>query len=359
MSSNSFGQLLKLTTYGESHGTSIGGILDGFPSGIKINTQFIQQQLTRRRPGQSKITTSRNELDKIIFLSGIYDNKSTGTPIAFSVQNSNQRSSDYSDIAQNYRPSHADFTYDQKFGFRDFRGGGRSSARTTISQVVGGSLAQHILWKEKIEIYAYTSSVGNIELKTPYSELDLSQIENNIIRCPDEKIAKNMISYIETIKAEGDTVGGTITCVIKNIPIGLGEPVFEKLNARLGFAMLGINAVKGFEIGSGFNGTVLKGSEHNDIFYKQNNDIKTRTNFSGGIQGGISNGQDIYFKVAFKPVATILKKQETINKQLESSTINPKGRHDPCVVPRAIPIVEAMAALVVADFYLINKSRKL
>jgi len=359
MSKNTFGNILRLTTFGESHGKALGGILDGFPAGIEIDFDFINKQLERRRPGQSKITTSRRELDKVNFLSGIFEGKSTGAPIAFVIENTNQRSGDYSDLAQIYRPSHADFTYQQKYGNRDYRGGGRTSARVTVSQVVGGSLAQHILWRENIKINAFTSSVGKIKLDKPIKEIDLSKIESNIVRCPDAKTAKKMISVIEEVKKQGDTIGGVVSCVIKNTPIGLGEPVFQKLHAQMGAAMLGINAVKGFEIGSGFSGTEMKGSQHNDIFDIENDKIVTKTNNSGGIQGGISNGQDIYFKVAFKPVATILMAQETININGEKTTINPKGRHDPCVVPRAVPIVESMAALVLADFYLMNKAFKL
>ena len=357
MSKNTFGNILRLTTFGESHGKALGGILDGFPAGIEIDFDFINKQLERRRPGQSKITTSRRELDKVNFLSGIFEGKSTGAPIAFIIENTNQRSSDYSDLAQIYRPSHADFTYQQKYGNRDYRGGGRTSARVTVSQVVGGSLAQHILWREKIKINAFTSSVGNIKLNKPLEEIDLSKIESNIVRCPDAETAQKMITAIEEVKKQGDTIGGVVSCVIKNTPIGLGEPVFQKLHAQLGAAMLGINAVKGFEIGSGFLGTEMRGSQHNDIFELVNDKIVTKTNNSGGVQGGISNGQDIYFKVAFKPVATILMAQDTININGEKTTINPKGRHDPCVVPRAVPIVESMAALVLADFYLMNKAQ--
>jgi len=357
MSKNTFGNILRLTTFGESHGKALGGILDGFPAGIEIDFDFINKQLERRRPGQSKITTSRRELDKVNFLSGIFEGKSTGAPIAFIIENTNQRSGDYSDLAQIYRPSHADFTYQQKYGNRDYRGGGRTSARVTVSQVVGGSLAQHILWREKIKINAFTSSVGNIKLNKPLEEIDLSKIESNIVRCPDAETAQKMITAIEEVKKQGDTIGGVVSCVIKNTPIGLGEPVFQKLHAQLGAAMLGINAVKGFEIGSGFLGTEMRGSQHNDIFELVNDKIVTKTNNSGGVQGGISNGQDIYFKVAFKPVATILMAQDTININGEKTTINPRGRHDPCVVPRAVPIVESMAALVLADFYLMNKAQ--
>jgi len=358
MSANGFGNILRLTTFGESHGAAIGGILDGFPAGIVIDTEFIQKQLDKRRPGQSRITTSRNEPDKLNILSGVFDSKSTGTPIAFLVQNSNQRSSDYHTISDAFRPSHADYTYSQKYGIRDYRGGGRSSARTTVSQVIGGSIAQHLLWPLDIRITAFTSAVGNIKLHKLPNELDFSLIEQNLVRCPDMEIAQKMTDFIETIKEEGDTVGGVITCVIENVPVGWGEPVFDKLHARLGYAMLNINAVKGFEIGSGFDGIKLKGSQHNDIFSVKNGKVHTNTNFSGGIQGGISNGQTIYFNVAFKPVATLLQDQKTINADLQELTINPGGRHDPCVVPRAVPIVEAMSALVLADFLLLHNARK-
>jgi chorismate synthase len=358
MSVNSFGNILRLTTFGESHGFAIGGILDGFPSGILLDTDFIQNQLNKRRPGQSKITTSRNEPDKLRILSGVFEGKSTGTPIAFMVENSNQRSSDYHTIADSFRPSHADYTYSQKYGIRDYRGGGRSSARTTVSQVIGGSIAQHLLWPLNIRITAFTSAVGNIKLNKLPEELDFSLIEQNLVRCPDMEIAEEMTSFIEKIKDEGDTVGGIITCMIENVPAGWGEPVFEKLHARLGFAMLNINAVKGFEIGSGFDGIKLKGSQHNDLFFVENGKVFTKTNFSGGVQGGISNGQSIYFNVAFKPVATLLQNQKTINAGLQEVSINPGGRHDPCVVPRAVPIVEAMSALVLADFFLLHNARK-
>ncbi len=356
--SNTFGRILRLTSFGESHGKALGGILDGFPSGIEIDFDFINKQLQRRRPGQSRITTSRRELDKVQFLSGIFEGKSTGTPIGFVIENTNQRSGDYSDLSEVFRPSHADYTYHAKYSVRDYRGGGRTSARTTVSQVVAGALAQHILQYENIEIYAYTSSVGDIELAENYQKLDLSKIDNNIVRCPNEETAGLMIEKIENVKKQGDTIGGVVTCVIKNVPLGLGEPVFDKLHARLGAAMLNINAVKGFEIGSGFDGTRLKGSEHNDIFDIQNGQIVTKTNRSGGVQGGISNGQDIYFRVAFKPVATLLMQQETVDRHGQKTTITPKGRHDPCVVPRAVPIVEAMAALVLADFYLLQYKPK-
>jgi len=350
MAGNSFGKIFNLTTFGESHGLAIGGVIDGCPSGIALDLDKIQAELNRRKPGQSEIVTQRKEPDTVKFLSGIFDGVTTGTSIGFIIENANQKSKDYSHIKDVYRPSHADFTYDKKYGTRDYRGGGRSSARETACRVVAGAVAKQFL--AFIKINAYTSSVGDIYLEKPYQDLDFSKIESNIVRCPDQEIAKTMISRIKEIRKEGDTIGGTVTCVLQNVPIGLGEPVFDRLNAELGKAMLSINAVKGFEIGSGFCGTKMKGSEHNDIF---NADGSTKTNLSGGIQGGISNGMDIYFRVAFKPVATIMQKQQTIDKDGNIVEMHGRGRHDPCVVPRAIPIVEAMAALVLADYYLINK----
>ena len=353
MSFNSFGNLLKLTTFGESHGAAIGGIIDGFPAGINIDFEAIQRELNRRKPGQSKIVTQRKEPDTVEFLSGIFEGKSTGTSIGFIIKNTNQKSKDYNHNTNIYRPSHADFTYDKKYGIRDYRGGGRSSARETANWVVAGALAKQLI--SQIKINAFTSSVGNIFIDKPYQDLDFSKTENNIVRCPDEISAEKMISKIQEIRKLGDTIGGTITCIAQNIPVGLGEPIFNKLHAELGKAMLSINAVKGFEFGSGFCGAKMKGSEHNDIF---NIDGSTKTNLSGGIQGGISNGMDIYFRVAFKPVATIMQNQSTINSEGEKTEIHGKGRHDPCVVPRAVPIVEAMTALVLADFYLLNMTRK-
>ncbi|UAB75103.1 chorismate synthase [Mesoflavibacter sp. SCSIO 43206] len=350
MAGNSFGNLFKLTTFGESHGTAIGGIIDGCPPGIELDFEAIQQEMNRRKPGQSKIVTQRKEPDEVKFLSGIFEGKTTGTPIGFVIENANQKSKDYSHIKNAYRPSHADFVYDKKYGFRDYRGGGRSSARETASRVVAGAIAKQML--NTIQIHAYTSSVGDIFLEKPYQDLDFSKVESNIVRCPDEEYADKMIEKIKQIRKEGDTIGGTVTCVLKNVPIGLGEPVFDKLHAELGKAMLSINAVKGFEYGSGFCGAKMKGSEHNDQF---NIDGSTKTNLSGGIQGGISNGMDIYFRVAFKPVATIMQDQTTIDKEGNEVEMQGKGRHDPCVVPRAVPIVEAMAALVLADYFLINK----
>ncbi len=350
MAGNSFGNLFKITTFGESHGTAIGGIIDGCPPGIELDFEAIQHEMNRRKPGQSKIVTQRKEPDEVKFLSGIFEGKTTGTPIGFVIENANQKSKDYSHIKDAYRPSHADFVYDKKYGFRDYRGGGRSSARETASRVVAGAIAKQML--KNIKINAYTSSVGDIFLEKPYQSLDFSKTEENIVRCPDAEYADKMIEKIKQIRKEGDTIGGTITCVLQNVPIGLGEPVFDKLHAELGKAMLSINAVKGFEYGSGFCGAKMKGSEHNDQF---NIDGSTKTNLSGGIQGGISNGMDIYFRVAFKPVATIMQDQITIDKDGNEVEMQGKGRHDPCVVPRAVPIVEAMAALVLADYYLINK----
>lgn len=350
MAGNSFGKLFKLTTFGESHGRAIGGIIDGCPAGIELDFEAIQNEMSRRKPGQSKIVTQRKEEDKVEFYSGIFEGKTTGTPIGFLIHNTNQKSKDYSHIKDVYRPSHADYTYDQKYGIRDYRGGGRSSARETACRVVAGAIAKQFL--SQIDINAFTSSVGEIFVEKPYQELDFSKIEDNAIRCPDAESAEKMIARVKEVKKQGDTIGGTITCVIQNVPAGLGEPVFDKLHAELGKAMLSINAVKGFEYGSGFCGARMIGSEHNDKF---NSDGSTQTNLSGGVQGGISNGMDIYFRVAFKPVATTLQKQETINNQGESVEMQGKGRHDPCVVPRAVPIVEAMAALVIADYMLLRR----
>lgn len=350
MAGNSFGKVFKLTTFGESHGIAIGGIIDGCPSGLKLNLDAIQYELDRRKPGQSKIVTQRKEPDSVEFLSGVFEGVTTGTPIGFVIKNTNQKSKDYSHIKNVYRPSHADYTYDKKYGIRDYRGGGRSSARETASRVVAGAIAKQLI--SSIKINAFTSSVGDIFIDKPYQDLNFSKIESNAIRCPDEAIAERMINKVKEIKKKGDTIGGTITCVLQNIPAGLGEPVFDKLHAELGKAMLSINAVKGFEYGSGFCGAKMKGSEHNDKF---NEDGSTQTNLSGGVQGGISNGMDIYFRVAFKPVATTLQKQETINSAGETVEMQGKGRHDPCVVPRAVPIVEAMAALVLADYTLLRR----
>lgn len=350
MAGNSIGKLFKLTTFGESHGEALGGIIEGCPSGINLDFNAIKHEMSRRKPGQSSIVTQRKEEDDVQFLSGIFEGKTTGTSIGFLIQNNNQKPDDYSDIKNTYRPSHADYVYEKKYGIRDYRGGGRSSARETASRVVAGAIAKQII--PNIKINAFVTSVGDIYLNKPYQELDFSKIESNSVRCPDSETATKMEKLIKQIKKEGDTIGGTITCVLQNVPIGLGEPVFNKLHADLGKAMLSINAVKGFEYGSGFCGAQMKGSEHNDLY---NSDGTTKTNLSGGIQGGISNGMDIYFRVAFKPVATLIQKQEVLDNQGNLVELQGKGRHDPCVLPRAVPIVEAMAAIVLADFYLINK----
>lgn len=352
---NTFGQVFRLTSFGESHGAGIGGIIDGCPSGIEIDTDFIQNELNRRKPGQSRITTQRNEADQVEFFSGIFEGRTQGTPIGFIVRNKDQHSHDYDSLKDIFRPSHADYTYVKKYGSRDHRGGGRSSARETIARVVAGAVAKLLLQKHGIHIQAFVSRVGEVNLKKTYQELDLSLIESNIVRCPDPETAAEMIVCIEEAGRNHDTVGGIIQCVIKGVPAGLGEPVFNKLHADLGHAMLGINAVKGFEYGSGFDGTKLSGSAHNDVFVNTGAGIRTQTNHSGGIQGGISNGEDIYFNVAFKPIATLLKEQKTVDTAENETTIHPTGRHDPCVLPRAVPIVEAMAALVLADHYLLNK----
>lgn len=351
MAGNTIGKLFRLTTFGESHGEAIGGVIDGCPPGIELDFEAIQNELNRRKPGQSSIVTQRKEDDEVQFLSGLFEGKTTGAPIGFIVPNTNQKSEDYSHIKDVYRPSHADYVYDKKYGIRDYRGGGRSSARETISRVVGGAIAKQVI--HEIKINAFVSSVGDIFIDKPYQALDFSLTESNAVRCPDMATAARMEEYIKQIRKEGDTIGGTITCVIQNVPVGLGEPVFDKLHADLGKAMLSINAVKGFEYGSGFCGARMKGSEHNDLF---NPDGTTKTNLSGGIQGGISNGMDIYFRVAFKPVATIMQTQQTIDNTGNIVEMQGKGRHDPCVVPRAVPIVEAMAALTLADYQIINNS---
>ena len=350
---NKFGNLYSVTTFGESHGPAIGGVIDGCPAGIELDFDAIQKELDRRKPGQSKIVTQRKEPDTVEFMAGIFEGKTTGTSIGFRIVNTNQKSKDYSHIKDQYRPSHADYTYSKKYGHRDYTGGGRTSARETANWVVAGAVAKQAI--PGIKINAFTSSVGKIKLDTPYQDLDFSKIESNIARCPDEAKAQEMIDYISDIKKQGDTVGGTITCVIQNVPVGLGEPIFDKLHAQLGKAMLSINAVKGFEFGSGFEGAEMLGSEHNDIF---NADGSTKTNYSGGIQGGISNGMDIYFKVAFKPVATVIQEQDTIDKDGNIVKMMGKGRHDPCVVPRAIPIVEALAAMVILDNMMLDNSKK-
>ncbi|HEX8548878.1 MAG TPA: chorismate synthase [Cytophagaceae bacterium] len=356
--SNTYGKIFKISTFGESHGKAVGVVVDGCPPGLEIDETFIQSELDRRKPGQSKITTQRNEDDKIEIVSGIFEGKSTGTPIAMMVWNADARSKDYSHIADKYRPSHADFTYQEKYGIRDYRGGGRSSARETLARVAAGAVAKIFLKKFGININAYVSQAGPIKLEKIYQELDLNKTEDNIVRCPDPEMAEKMIEFIDETRKNRDTVGGVVSCVIAGTPVGLGEPVFDKLHAELGKAMLSINAVKGFEYGSGFAGVEMFGSQHNDAFFKEGEKVKTKTNHSGGVQGGISNGEDIYFRVAFKPVATLMKDQESINEEGESVLVSGKGRHDPCVVPRAVPIVEAMAAIVLADFFLRNKAIK-
>ncbi|MGY8921523.1 MAG: chorismate synthase [Flavobacteriales bacterium] len=354
MAGNTFGNFFKLTTFGESHGEAMGGVIDGCPAGVSIDLDAIENQMMRRRPGQSTIVTQRKEADTVRFLSGIFEGKTTGSPIGFIIENTNQKSADYTHIKDSYRPSHADYTFDKKYGHRDYRGGGRSSARETACRVAAGAIASQLL--SAIAITGYVSSVGDLTLEKPYQELDFNTVDSNVVRCPDAEMASKMIAKIKEVKKQGDTIGGIITCVIQNVPVGLGEPVFDKLHAQLGKAMLSINAVKGFEFGSGFKGATMNGSEHNDLF---NQDGTTKSNLSGGVQGGISNGMDIYFRVAFKPVATIMQKQQTINSKGEKVEMQGKGRHDPCVVPRAVPIVEAMAALTIADFWLANKLSKL
>lgn len=353
---NTFGNIFRLTSFGESHGAGIGGVIDGCPAGIEVDMEFIQKELDRRRPGQSRITTPRKEDDKVEFLSGIFEGKTTGTPIGFMVWNNNQHSSDYDNMRNLYRPSHADYTYQEKYGIRDHRGGGRSSARETIARCVAGALAKLALRQLNVEILAYTSQVGNIVLEKSYLEYDLTLTESTPVRCPDLEKAQEMIELISEVKSKGDTIGGVVTCVIKGTPVGLGEPVFGKLHAALGNAMLSINAVKGFEYGDGFD-VNNRGSEVNDVFYNDNGNISTRTNHSGGIQGGISNGQDIYFRVAFKPVATILMEQETVDINGNNVHLKARGRHDACVLPRAVPVVEAMAAMTILDYYLLRQDR--
>jgi chorismate synthase len=358
--SSTYGKIFKISTFGESHGKAIGVVVDGCPSGVTFDEAFIQNELDRRKPGQSRITTQRKEGDEFQVLSGVFEGKTTGTPIAMMIMNEDQRSKDYSHIAQAFRPSHADYTYHEKYGNRDYRGGGRSSARETAARVAAGALAKLFLGQNQITIQAYVSQVGAMKLNKSYHELDLSLTDSNAVRCPDPDMAQQMFDYIDGIRKNGDSVGGVITCVIKNVPVGLGEPVFDKLHAELGKAMLSINAVKGFEYGSGFEGVSLLGSAHNDEFFTdENGKVRTRTNHSGGVQGGISNGEDIYFNVAFKPVATIMQDQESVDTEGNKSVVSGKGRHDPCVLPRAVPIVEAMAALVLADFQLRNLSSKI
>jgi chorismate synthase len=355
---NSYGKIFRITTFGESHGPAIGVIIDGCPAGLPVDESFIQSELSRRRPGQSRITTQRKEDDTLKILSGVFEGVTTGTPIAISIENQDQRSKDYSHIANTFRPSHADYTYESKYGVRDYRGGGRSSARETAARVAAGAIAKTLLKQSGVTIHAYVSQVG--EIKAPaFDTLDLSTTEDTIVRCPHAATAEKMIALIDQVRHDRDTIGGVVTCVAANVPVGLGEPVFDKLHAELGKAMLSINAVKGFEYGSGFEGIKMRGSQHNDAFYKQGDRIRTRTNFSGGIQGGISNGEPIYFNVAFKPVATIMQDQESVDKEGQPVTVSGKGRHDPCVVPRAVPIVESMAALVLADFMLQARASRL
>lgn len=356
---NTFGNLFTITTFGESHGVAVGGVIDGMPAGIPVDESFLQKEMARRRPGQSAITTGRNEADHVEILSGVFEGKTTGTPIGFEVRNSNQHSNDYENMRNLFRPSHADYTYTEKYGIRDHRGGGRSSARETLSRVVGGAFAKMALRRLGITITAYTSQVGDIKLPGSYQDYDLENIEDNAVRCPDNEVAEQMETLIKQVKADGDTIGGVITCVIKGVPAGLGEPAFGKLHAALGGAMLSINACKGFEYGMGFEGVSKRGSQMNDPFIVNNGKVKTATNNSGGIQGGISNGEDIYFRCAFKPVATLLQDIKTIDNNLEPTVLETKGRHDPCVLPRAVPIVEAMAAMTILDFYLMRKSNRL
>ncbi|HBF88673.1 MAG TPA: chorismate synthase [Bacteroidales bacterium] len=359
MSGNTFGTIFKITSFGESHGTAIGGVIDGCPAGIKLNFDFIQSELNRRKPSQSFYTSHRNEEEKVEFLSGIFEDITTGTPIAYLIKNSDVKSGDYESIKTTYRPSHADFVYDAKYGIRDYRGGGRSSARETASRVVGGAIAKHFLQKHNISIMAYVCQIGNIKLEKHYSEIDLSTIEKSEVKCPDIEISNKMIDLLHEVHKSFDSIGGVITCVIKNVPAGLGEPVFDKLTAQLAKAMMSINASRGVSFGEGFYSAQMKGSEHNDEFIIRDNKIRTKTNHSGGIQGGISNGEDIYFNIAFKPTATIFKEQNTVNTNKEETTIKPKGRHDVCFVPRAVPIVEAMAAITITDFFLIQKGKVL
>ncbi len=360
MAGNTFGTLFRLTTFGESHGKAIGGVLDGCPAGLNIDYEFISNELQRRKPGQSHITTQRKEDDTVTFLSGIFEGKTTGHPIGFSIENTNQHETDYDHLKNTYRPSHADFTYEQKYGIRDHRGGGRSSARETACRVVGGAVAKLFLQTLNVSVQAYVCRVGPVILNTSYKELNLSETENSIVRCPDKKVSDEMITYIEEIRKQGDTIGGVASCVIKGVKPGLGEPVFDKLHAELGKAMLSINAVKGFEYGAGFNSVNFKGSELNDVFIpSQLQTVGVSSNHSGGIQGGISNGEDIYFNVAFKPVATIMQDQSSVDVNGNAVVVKGKGRHDPCVLPRAVPIIESMAALVIADFVLRARSSKI
>ena len=357
---STYGKIFKISTFGESHGVAIGVIVEGCPAGLAFDLAFIQNELDRRKPGQSRITTQRKEADTVQVLSGVFEGFTTGAPIAMTIWNEDQRSKDYSHIAQQYRPSHADYTYQAKYGLRDYRGGGRSSARETAARVAAGALAKLLLRQAGVLVQAYVSQVGSLKLAKSYQQLDLSLTDSNAVRCPDPDMAEQMFAYIDDVRKQGDSIGGIVSCVLTGVPAGWGEPVFDRLHAELGKAMLGINAVKGFEYGSGFEGVSLRGSQHNDAFYTdENGQVRTRTNHSGGIQGGISNGEDIYFRVAFKPVATIMQEQESVNEAGESVVVQGKGRHDPCVLPRAVPIVEAMAALVLADFYLRNQTAQL
>ncbi|KAA3622118.1 MAG: chorismate synthase [Bacteroidetes bacterium] len=358
MAGNTFGQIFRITTFGESHGKAIGVIVDGCPAGLDIDETFIQKELSRRRPGQSAIVTQRKEGDKVELLSGVFEGKSTGTPIAMVIYNADARSKDYSHIAEKFRPSHADFTYWSKFGHRDYRGGGRSSARETAARVAGGAIAKLFLQSQGIHVDAYVSQVGNLVLDKPYQEIDFDLVESNPVRCPDSEMAEKMEQLIREVRKAGDTIGGVVNCIIKGCPAGLGEPVFDRLQADLAKGILSINACKGFEYGSGFKGVEMRGSDHNDLFFMEDDQVKTKTNYSGGIQGGISNGMDIYFRAAFKAVATIVPPQDSVTISGESTTVEGKGRHDPCVVPRAVPIVEAMAALVLADHFLRNRTSK-
>ncbi|NET32897.1 MAG: chorismate synthase [Cyanothece sp. SIO1E1] len=359
MAGNTFGSSFRISTFGESHGKAIGVILDGCPAGLEIDEEFIQLELDRRRPGQSNIVTQRKESDTVQILSGIFEGKATGTPIAMVIFNADARSKDYSHIADKFRPSHADFTYTAKYGVRDYRGGGRSSARETAARVAAGAIAKLFLATQGVKVQAYVSQVGHLATQKSYKELDLQQTESTPVRCPDLDMAAEMITYIKEVRKAGDTIGGVVNAVVRGCPVGIGEPAFDKLHADLAKAMLSINACKGFEYGSGFNGVSMRGSEHNDLFYEEDGQIKTKTNHSGGIQGGISNGMDIYFRTAFKPVATIVSEQDSVNEQGESVTVVGKGRHDPCVVPRAVPIVESMTALVLADHLLRQRTVQL
>lgn len=359
MASNSFGKIFTLTSFGESHGIALGGVIDGCPAGIEIDMDLINREMARRKPGQSAIVTQRKEADEVEILSGVFEGETTGMPIGFVIRNTNQKSKDYSHIKDQFRPSHADFTYQRKFGIRDYRGGGRSSARETVCRVFAGAIAQQVLSQKGITINSYVSQVGDVKLEKTYKDLDLNQIDSNSVRCPDSETADLMEQKIRQIRKEGDTIGGIVTAVISGLPVGLGEPVFNKFHADLSGAIMGINACKGFDYGSGFEGVLMKGSEHNDEFYRDGNTVRTRTNHSGGIQGGITNGEDVYFRAAFKPVATIMRGQKSIDKNGDKVLVEGKGRHDPCVLPRAVPIVDAMTALVVLDHLLINQTKKL